>query len=156
MSFPVELYLCVRGGQPFFLLIQGGSRIFFTFLWSSTMMKPSFCCLVPYNNKYIFEDLSKNLVREVCMRFHEVFIRFNEDSMKFYGCSMKVPKGPMWYLWCFYEVLSVWSCFALMLLRESMSDKLRYRAVITTKNLNGISTRYLNILLCLHCKQDKN
>ena len=59
MSFPVEPYLCVRGGQPFFLtlkggvkhffwLIQGGSSIFFTFLWSSTMMKPSFCCLVPY------------------------------------------------------------------------------------------------------------
>ena len=38
-----------RGGSSiFFDWFRGGSSIFFTFLWSSTMMKPSFCCLVPY------------------------------------------------------------------------------------------------------------
>ena len=29
MSFPVEPYLCVRGGQPFFLTLKGGVKHFF-------------------------------------------------------------------------------------------------------------------------------
>ena len=41
-------FLTLKGGvKHFFDWFRGGSSIFFAFLWSSTMMKPSFCCLVP-------------------------------------------------------------------------------------------------------------
>ena len=45
MSFPVEPYLCVRGGQPFFLTLKGGVKHFFDWFRGGQAFFSRFCDL---------------------------------------------------------------------------------------------------------------